>query len=194
MKALKKLAAVVLAAAVVLTMLAGCGSKYGTPEQEILKKINETRASAKTGLEPLSNDATLAKAAAALLDACAETQPVETTYGKGYKLTLTEVSDILNKATNKTSQPVINSTGYYGSISSDTFVVCPVGYNTNYYYNDFVLTRRLTINDVGGNQWSGDYAPDWVVRYNKVKVGIASRQINGELFAVVVYDVEYING
>ena len=193
MKAFKKLAAVVLAAAVVLTMLAGCGKKYGTPEQEILKKINEARASTKTGLEPLSNDATLAKAAAALLDACAATQPVETTYGKGYTLTNQKVSEILNNVTSKTQQ-VISGNGYYGSISSDTFVVCPVGYNNNYYYNDFVLTRRLTINDVGGNQWSGDYAPDWVVRYNKVKVGIASRQINGELFAVVVYDVEYING
>ena len=190
MKALKKLAAVVLAAAVVLTMLAGCGKKYGTPEQEILKKINETRASAKTGLEPLSNDATLAKAAAALLDACAETQPVETTYGKGYKLTNQKVSEILNNVTGKT-QPV--QVGTYGSVSSNTFVVCPVGYNNSSYYGDFVLTRRLTINDVGGNQWSGDYAPDWVVRYNKVKVGIASRQINGELFAVVVYDVEYVN-
>ena len=191
MKALKKLAAVVLAAAVVLTMLAGCGKKYGTPEQEILKKINETRASAKTGLEPLSNDATLAKAAAALLDACAATQPVETTYGKGYKLTNQKVSEILNNVTGKTQQVQV---GTYGSVSSNTFVVCPVGYNNSSYYGDFVLTRRLTINDVGGNQWSGDYAPDWVVRYNKVKVGIASRQINGELFAVVVYDVEYING
>ena len=192
MKALKKLAAVVLAAAVVLTMLAGCGKKYGTPEQEILKKINETRASAKTGLEPLSNDATLAKAAAALLDACAATNPVETTYGKGYKLTMVQVSDILHKTTNKTSQSVTSGSSY-GYISNDSFVVCPVGnaYNSNV---DFVLTRRLTINDVGYNQWSGDYAPEWVVRYNKVKVGIASRQINGELFAVVVYDVEYVNG
>ena len=192
MKALKKLAAVVLAAAVVLTMLAGCGKKYGTPEQEILKKINETRASTKTGLEPLSNDATLAKAAAALLDACAETQPVETTYGKGYKLPMNEVSDVLKDVTGKTQQVQVGSYGY--QYSSNTFVVCPVGYNNSSYYGDFVLTRRLTINDVGYNQWSGDYAPDWLVRHNKVKVGIASRQINGELFAVVVYDVEYING
>ena len=207
MKLFKKIAAVVLAAAVVLTMLAGCGKKYGTPEQEILKKINEARASTKTGLEPLSNDSALAAAAGALLDAFAK-NPAQTNNANGYKLTGAEL-----KAALGSTKQVYAYTGYYyggGNTTSDALYIAPISTASGYGYtcelvNDstnYYLVRRADASDVGdidyrppmgsGNWvYPGNYGYD-IARNNKVKVGIATRKIGDQTYAMVIYDVDAV--
>lgn len=207
MKLFKKLAAVVLAA-VVLTMLAGCGSKYGTPEQEILKKINEIRASTKTGLEPLSNDATLAAAAGALLDAFAK-NPAQTNNANGYKLTGAELKAALGSAAKRVYAYNSYDGGRGYNTRSNALYIAPVSVanrygncepvseNTNYY-----LVRPADASNVGdigpggwtgsGNWvWPGNYGYD-IARNNKVKVGIATRKIGNQTYALVIYDVDAV--
>ena len=91
MKQFKKLASLLLAAVLAMTLLAGCGGRGGNvgtavTEQSILKHINETRKKANTGLSPVENDATLAQAAAKLLEEFSKTEMIDTNYGTGYKL------------------------------------------------------------------------------------------------------------
>lgn len=73
MKQIKKLASLLLAAVLAMTLLAGCGGRGGNvdiaiTEQSLLKYINKTRANAEMGLSPVKNDPTLANAAAKLLE------------------------------------------------------------------------------------------------------------------------------
>ena len=196
MKAFKKLAAVVLAAAVVLTMLAGC--KGGTvpldPEQEILKKINEVRATQNTGLAPVEKDPTLSKAASALLEEFAK-HPVETALGDGYKLTGEEVKQILKNVTGRDKK-----IGNMGSSSNglfegeDSFYLAPLGveYNSGqsgtYKYNYYLLHRL-------GNDLKDDYKGGYVeylVSLKNLKVGMAIREIKGERFMMVVYETSKV--
>jgi len=210
MKLFKKIAAVALAAVLAVGMLAGCGgNKYGTPEQEILKKINEARASTKTGLEPLSNDSALAATAGALLDAFAK-NPVQTNNANGYKLTGAEL-----KAALGSTKQVYAYNSYYGgggyNTTSDALYIAPLsttnGYggtceqvydSTNYY-----LVRRADASDVGDIQPNGPWygSGNWVypgnygydiARNNKVKVGIATRKIGDQTYAMVIYDVDAV--
>ena len=210
MKLFKKIAAVALAAVLAVGMMAGCGKKYGTPEQEILKKINEARASTKTGLEPLSNDSALAAAAGALLDAFAK-NPAQTNNANGYKLTGAELKAALGStAGNKT----VNAyTGYYYggyNTTSDALYIAPL--SSNYYGTgyemvdngkDYYLVRPADASDVGdinpngpmggsGNWvYPGNYGYD-IARNNKVKVGIATRKIGDQTYAMVIYDVDAV--
>ena len=112
MKQFKKLASLLLAAVLAMTLLAGCGGRGGNvgtavTEQSILKHINEYRKKANTGLSPVENDSTLANAAAKLLEAYSETEMVKTYYGTGYKLTKEQVKSILNTATGRNDQEVL---------------------------------------------------------------------------------------
>lgn len=105
MKQFKKLASLLLAAVLAMTLLAGCGGRGGNvgtavTEQSILKYINEYRKKVNTGLSPVENDATLAQAAATLLEEFSKT-PAKTDYGTGYKMAKTKAEDILHTATGK---------------------------------------------------------------------------------------------
>lgn len=110
MKQFKKLASLLLAAVLAMTLLAGCGGRGGNvgtavTEQSLLKYINETRKAANMGLSPVKNDSTLAQAAATLLEEFSKT-PAKTDYGTGYTLTRSAAEDILHTATGKTSQGI----------------------------------------------------------------------------------------
>jgi len=209
MKALKKMAAVVLAAAVVLTMLAGCGKKYGTPEQEILKKINEIRAQQNTGLAPVEKDPTLSKAASALLEEFAK-HPVETASGDGYKLTEDQVKQILRDVTGRDKKIGAQDFGPYGFDSiegGDCFCLSPVHTNDRYSgstgagRDGYYLLCRLG-NDLG-DRYIGNYLygydgyyynayGDAVIRTKNLKVGMAIREIKGERFIMVVYETSKV--
>ena len=197
MKQFKKLASLLLAAVLAMTLLAGCGGRGGNvgtavTEQSLLKYINKARANADRGLSPVKNDPTLANAAAKLLDAFAQAEMVKTYYGTGYKLTKAQVKNILNTATSKTDQEVVGlSDGNFNY--EHFFCVAPNerGYDRN---GDFYLIRRGNkfIDSVYGNGYDGtlsDFANSWVVLAGDMKVGIAFREIKGERFALVVYDV-----
>lgn len=197
MKQFKKLASLLLAAVLAMTLLAGCGSRGGNvsiavTEQSILKYINEARANADKGLSPVENDPTLANAAAKLLEAYSETEMVKTYYGTGYKLTKEQVKRILNTAVGRTDQEVV-SFGDDPSRYERCFCVAPSerGYNRN---QDFYLLRRgnKVVNSVDHYDYGGtfsDFGTSWTVLASDMKVGIAFREIKGERFAVVVYDV-----
>lgn len=110
MKQFKKLASLLLAAVLAMTLLAGCGGRGGNvgtavTEQSILKYINEYRKKVNTGLSPVENDSTLAQAAATLLEEFSKT-PAKTDYGTGYTLTRSAAEGILHTATGKTSQGI----------------------------------------------------------------------------------------
>ena len=110
MKQFKKLASLLLAAVLAMTLLAGCGGRGGNvgtavTEQSILKYINKARAAADVGLSPVKNDPTLANAAAKLLEAFSKKEKGSYRYGVGYKLTGNEVKGILKNVTGK-NQPV----------------------------------------------------------------------------------------
>ena len=197
MKQFKKLASLLLAAVLAMTLLAGCGGRGGNvsiavTEQNILKYINEERASADKGLSPVKNDPTLANAAAKLLEAYAGVDMVKTYYGTGYKLTNERVKSILNTATGKNGQEVV---GYSEDPSRYEHCFCVVPSERSYGQNqDFYLLRRANkAVDSGGNYgYNGaldGFGPSWVVLASDMKVGIAFREINGERFALVVYDV-----
>ena len=199
MKQFKKLASLLLAAVLAMTLLAGCGGRGGNvgtavTEQSILKHINETRKKANTGLSPVENDATLAQAAATLLEEFSKT-PAKTDYGTGYKMAKTKAEDILQQETGKTTQKI---SGCEGMVTSSFFYVAP---RSNYYngYNDtnlrdniFLFRRANKIDESKDYSYGGtiyDFGTYDAVMATDMKVGIAFREIKGERFALVVYDV-----
>lgn len=198
MKQFKKLASLLLAAVLAMTLLAGCGGRGGNvgtavTEQSILKYINEARANADKGLSPVENDSTLAQAAATLLEEFSK-DPAKTDYGTGYKMTKTAADNILHDATGKKNQGIKNlytpSSGSYFYLAPDNYYVIPGN-------NELHLFRRgdKVFDSENGNPYNGyistieQFCPASVIMASDVKVGIAFREINGERFALLVYDV-----
>ena len=193
MKQFKKLASLLLAAVLAMTLLAGCGGRGGNvgtavTEQSILKYINESRKAANMGLSPVKNDPTLANAAAKLLEEFSKT-PAKTDYGTGYKMTKTAAEDILHTATGKRSQEIKS---LYDMHNGSFFYLAPIGISTT---ADLYLLHRGdkvfdSTNHINGYINSIEYfCPDMAIMASDVKVGIAFREIKGERFALVVYDV-----
>ena len=200
MKQFKKLASLLLAAVLAMTLLAGCGGRGGNvgtavTEQSILKYINEIRANADKGLSPVKNDPTLANAAAKLLNAFAETEMIDTNYGTGYKLAETQAESIVQNVTGKTSQKMQQGSLY---ATESFFYVTPTSYGVvsgSTPNKDLYLLRRANkfINSDDyygyGNTLYNFLGTSDVVLASNMKVGIAFREINGERFALLVYDV-----
>ena len=193
MKQFKKLASLLLAAVLAMTLLAGCGGRGGNvgtavTEQSILKYINKARAAADVGLSPVKNDPTLANAAAKLLEEFSKT-PAKTDYGTGYKMTKTAAEDILHTATGKRSQEIKS---LYDMHNGSFFYLAPIGISTT---ADLYLLHRGdkvfdSTNHINGYINSIEYfCPDMAIMASDVKVGIAFREIKGERFALLVYDV-----
>ena len=193
MKQIKKLASLLLAAVLAMTLLAGCGGRGGNvgtavTEQSILKYINESRKAANMGLSPVKNDPTLANAAAKLLEEFSKT-PAKTDYGTGYKMTKTAAEDILHTATGKRSQEIKS---LYDMHNGSFFYLAPIGISTT---ADLYLLHRGdkvfdSTNHINGYINSIEYfCPDMAIMASDVKVGIAFREIKGERFALLVYDV-----
>ena len=198
MKQIKKLASLLLAAVLAMTLLAGCGGRGGNvstaiTEQSLLKYINKTRANAEMGLSPVKNDPTLANAAAKLLEEFSKT-PAKTDYGTGYKLAITQAESILRTATGKKNQGIKN---LYSPSDGSYFYLAPDNYYVNPGNNDLHLFRRgdKVFDSENGNAYNGlistieQFCPASVIMARDVKVGIAFREINGERFALLVYDV-----
>ena len=198
MKQIKKLASLLLAAVLAMTLLAGCGGRGGNvgtavTEQSILKHINETRKAANMGLSPVKNDATLAQAAATLLEEFSKT-PAKTDYGTGYKMTKTTAEGILHTATGKTSQGIRDM---FSMSNGSFFYLAPNNYYISSSSNDFFLLHRgdKVFDSENNNAYNGYmntidlFCPATVIMASDVKVGIAFREIKGERFALVVYDV-----
>lgn len=192
MKQFKKLASLLLAAVLAMTLLAGCGGRGGNvgtavTEQSILKYINESRKKANMGLSPVENDSTLAQAAATLLEEFSK-DPAKTDYGTGYKMTKTAADNILHDATGKTTQ---NIKHLYSGDNESFFFLAPIGISAT---NDFYLLHRgdKVVNSADYYDYGGtfrDFGDSWAVLASDMKVGIAFREIKGERFALVVYDV-----
>lgn len=195
MKQFKKLASLLLAAVLAMTLLAGCGGRGGNvstaiTEQSLLKYINEARANAAMGLSPVENDPTLARAAATLLEEFSK-NPAKTGYGTGYKLAITQAESILQQATGKTTQKI---SGCEGMVTGSFFYVAPKdSYYNSGLINDLFLVRRANkIDESKDHNYGGtiyDFGTYDAVMATDLKVGIAFREINGERFALVVYDV-----
>ena len=198
MKQFKKLASLLLAAVLAMTLLAGCGGRGGNvgtavTEQSLLKYINEYRKKANTGLSPVENDSTLAQAAATLLEEFSKT-PAKTDYGTGYTLTRSAAEDILHTATGKTSQGIKDM---FMMRDGSFFYLAPDNYNNFSSINNLYLFRRgdKVFDYENNNAYSGyistidKFCPATVILASNMKVGIAFREINGERFALVVYDV-----
>lgn len=200
MKQFKKLASLLLAAVLAMTLLAGCGGRGGNvgtavTEQSILKYINEYRKKVNTGLSPVENDSTLAQAAATLLEEFSKT-PAKTDYGTGYKLLKTQAENILHTATGKTSQGIEDMFTMRGG---SFFYLAPDNYNnfSSGNNNNLYLFRRgdKVFDYDSNNAYNGyintidKFCPATVIMESDMKVGIAFREINGERFALVVYDV-----
>lgn len=200
MKQFKKLASLLLAAVLAMTLLAGCGGRGGNvgtavTEQSLLKYINEYRKKANTGLSPVENDSTLAQAAATLLEEFSK-PPAKTDYGTGYTLTRSAAEDILHTATGKTSQGIkdmfMMRDGSFFYLAPDNYNNFSSGNNNNLY-----LFRRgdKVFDHENNNAYNGyintidKFCPATVIMASDMKVGIAIREINGERFALVVYDV-----
>ena len=196
MKQFKKLVPLLLAAVLAMTLLAGCGGRGGNvgtaiTEQSILKYINEARANAAMGLSPVKNDPTLASAAAKLLKEFSKTEMVKTNYGTGYKLPQTQAESILQQATGKTTQKI---SGCEGMVTESFFYVAPKNsyYNTSLINDLFLFRRANKIDESKDYSYGGtiyDFGTYDAVMASDMKVGIAFREINGERFALVVYDV-----
>lgn len=201
MKQFKKLASLLLAAVLAMTLLAGCGGRGGNvgtavTEQSILKYINKARAAADVGLSPVKNDPTLANAAAKLLEAFSKKEKGSYRYGVGYKLTGNEVKDILKNVTGK-DQPVEDYRADY-SEEGAFFCIAPTQFTVAWgedgsRNDDFLLYRRANkVYDYGAYNGSASnieyFADYFVVLKADMKVGIAFREIDGERFALVVYD------
>ena len=193
MKQFKKLASLLLAAVLAMTLLAGCGGRGGNvgtavTEQSILKYINESRKAANMGLSPVKNDPTLANAAAKLLEEFSK-DTVKTNFGTGYKMTKTAAEDILHTATGKRSQEIKS---LYDMHNGSFFYLAPIGISTT---ADLYLLHRGdkvfdSTNHINGYINSIEYfCPDMAIMASDVKVGIAFREIKGERFALLVYDV-----
>lgn len=198
MKQFKKLASLLLVAVLAMTLLAGCGGRGGNvgtavTEQSLLKYINEARKKANTGLSPVKNDSTLAQAAATLLEEFSKT-PAKTNYGTGYTLTRSAAEDILHTATGKTSQGIKDM---FMMRDGSFFYLAPDNYNNFSSINNLYLFRRgdKVFDYENNNAYSGyistidKFCPATVILASNMKVGIAFREINGERFALVVYDV-----
>ena len=198
MKQFKKLASLLLAAVLAMTLLAGCGGRGGNvgtavTEQSILKYINEYRKKVNTGLSPVENDSTLAQAAATLLEEFSKT-PAKTDYGTGYTLTRSAAENILHTATGKTSQGIKDM---YTMHNGSFFYLAPDNYNSFSSGNNLYLFRRGDkVFDYDNNSAYNGYigtidkfCPPTVIMVSDMKVGIAFREINGERFVLVVYDV-----
>lgn len=203
MKQIKKLASLLLAAVLAMTLLASCGGRGGNvgtavTEQSLLKYINKTRANAEMGLSPVKNDPTLANAAAKLLEEFSKTEMVETNSGTGYKLSPTQVESILHALPGKSNQEVLKPNG--APLTSSCFWVAPTRWfsTDNGATGNFYLYRRgnkfsdpdnyTSIYGYGGTIYDFLGGP-YVIMASNLKVGIAFREINGERFALVVYDV-----
>lgn len=195
MKQIKKLASLLLAAVLAMTLLAGCGGRGGNvsiavTEQSLLKYINEARANAAIGLSPVKNDPTLAQAAAKLLEEFSKT-PVKADYGTGYKLAIAQAESILQQATGKTTQKI---SGGGSMVTESFFYVAPKDnyYNTSLLNDLFLFRRANKIDESKDFTYGGtiyDFGTYDAVMASDMKVGIAFREINGERFALVVYDV-----
>lgn len=200
MKQFKKLASLLLAAVLAMTLLAGCGGRGGNvgtavTEQSILKYINEYRKKVNTGLSPVENDSTLAQAAATLLEEFSKT-PAKTGYGTGYTLTRSAAEGILHTATGKTSQGIEDMFTMRGG---SFFYLAPDNYNnfSSGNNNNLYLFRRgdKVFDYDSNNAYNGyintidKFCPPTVIMESDMKVGIAFREINGERFALLVYDV-----
>ena len=199
MKQIKKLASLLLAAVLAMTLLAGCGGRGGNvstavTEQSLLKYINEARASVDQGLSPVKNDSKLANAAAKLLEEF-EKQTVETDYGDGYKMSKSRATEILKEVTGKNDHVAL-STGDY-SEAKVFFRVTPISsqIGASMPDSDFYLLRRANrfSDTYVGFGMSSNPARDFIssgdINIKNIKVGIAFREIKGERFALVVYDV-----
>lgn len=204
MKQFKKLASLLLAAVLAMTLLAGCGGRGGNvgtavTEQSILKHINETRKKANTGLSPVENDPTLAQAAAKLLEEFSKTEMIDTNYGTGYKLPENQVENTLHALLGKNNQEIrIGSSS--GMITGSFFYVAPTN-ETSYGIaggsrddNCYLLRRAnkfINSDDYYGygNTLYNFLGTSDVVLASNMKVGIAFREIKGERFALLVYDV-----
>lgn len=199
MKQFKKLASLLLAAVLAMTLLAGCGGRGGNvgtavTEQSILKYINESRKKANMGLSPVENNATLAQAAATLLEEFSKT-PAKTDYGTGYTLTRSAAENILHDATGKTSQGIKDM---FMMHDGSFFYLAPDNYNSFSSGKDnlYLFRRGDKVFDYDNNSaYNGcigtidKFCPPTVIMVSDMKVGIAFREINGERFALVVYDV-----
>ena len=200
MKQFKKLASLLLAAVLAMTLLAGCGSRGGNvgtavTEQSILKYINESRKTANMGLSPVKNDPTLANAAAKLLEEFSKT-PAKTDYGTGYTLTRSAAEGILHDATGKTKQGIKDM---FMMRDGSFFYLAPDNYNSfsSASNNNLYLFRRgdKVFDCDSNNAYNGyistidKFCPPTVIMASNMKVGIAFREINGERFALLVYDV-----
>lgn len=199
MKQFKKLASLLLAAVLAMTLLAGCGSRGGNvgtavTEQSLLKHINEYRKKVNTGLSPVENDSTLAQAAAKLLEEFSKT-PAKTDYGTGYTLTRSAAEDILHDATGKTEQGIKDM---FMMRDGSFFYLAPDNYNSSSSDKDnlYLFRRGDKVFDYDSNSAYNGYistidkfCPPTVIMVSDMKVGIAFREIKGERFALVVYDV-----
>lgn len=199
MKQIKKLASLLLAAVLAMTLLAGCGGRGGNvstavTEQSLLKYINEARAEADKGLSPVKNDSKLANAAAKLLEEFSKT-PAKTDYGTGYTLTRSAAEGILKTATGKTNQGIKN---LYDMRDGSFFYLAPDNYNNFGSGNNnlYLFRRGDKVFDLENNSAYNGYistidkfCPPTVIMVSDVKVGIAFREIKGERFALLVYDV-----
>lgn len=199
MKQFKKLASLLLAAVLAMTLLAGCGGRGGNvgtavTEQSILKYINEYRKKVNTGLSPVENDSTLAQAAATLLEEFSKT-PAKTDYGTGYTLTRSAAENILHTATGKKSQGIKDM---FMMRDGSFFYLAPDNYNSSSSGKDnlYLFRRGDKVFDYDNNSAYNGYistidkfCPPTVIMVSDMKVGIAFREINGERFALVVYDV-----
>lgn len=201
MKQIKKLASLLLAAVLAMTLLAGCGGRGGTAvtEQSILKYINESRKTANMGLDSVENDPTLAQAAAKLLEEFSKT-PVKANFGTGYKMSKTEAENILNTATKKSAQKIQKESGitdksfyclapdpmlyigYYPDLERDNIYLVCRGDKVMDPMDDYYGYGSTIYNFVGSSR---------IICASNMKVGIAFREINGERFALVVYDVTF---
>lgn len=145
------------------------------------------------GLSPVKNDSTLAQAAATLLEEFSKT-PAKTDYGTGYTLTRSAAEDILHTATGKTSQGIKDM---FMMRDGSFFYLAPDNYNNFSSINNLYLFRRgdKVFDYENNNAYSGyistidKFCPATVILASNMKVGIAFREINGERFALVVYDV-----
>ena len=203
MKQFKKLASLLLAAVLAMTLLAGCGGRGGNvgtaiTEQSLLKYINKTRANAEMGLSPVKNDPTLANAAAKLLEEFSKTEMVKTDSGTGYKLSEDQVKSILQALPGKNTQNVLRPSG--APLLASCFYVAPVRFlsTDGGSTGDFYLYRRgnkfsdpdnyTSIYGYGGTIYDFLGSP-YIIMATNMKVGIAFREIKGERFALLVYDV-----
>ena len=151
------------------------------------------------GLSPVKNDPTLANAAAKLLEEFSKTEMVKTDSGTGYKLSANQVDSILHALPGKNTQNVLRPNGAplgggnYFWVAPTRFLLTDNG-NTG----DFYLYRRgnkfsdpdnyTSIYGYGGTIYDFLGGP-YIIMASNLKVGIAFREINGERFALVVYDV-----